>query len=144
MTLISRPTIRKRVRSIVRGVGMMNGRCRLYGIYRQQTSYRFCSFAAPANGFSAGLVGNHYDQISGDSGIGARLGDFKGRVAALAETVGCTFKIDRRNISARVKVFRRFDGQNRLEGAAAFITIALPLYGQPPPQQSANPVVARY
>ena len=33
--------------------------------------------------FAAGLVGYHYQQLTGDSGSGAVLGDFKGRVTAI-------------------------------------------------------------
>jgi hypothetical protein len=84
-----------------------------------------------AGGWSVGVVGYHYNQLTGDSGDGARLGDFKGRVTALGGTLGYTFNVDGRPISTRIKVFREFDAHNRLEGTAAYFTVALPLYVQP-------------
>jgi hypothetical protein len=69
--------------------------------------------------------------LTGDSGAGARLGDFKGRVTALGGTLGYTFAVDGRPISTRIKVFREFDARNRLEGTAAYVTVALPLFVPP-------------
>lgn len=80
-----------------------------------------------AGGWSIGVVGYHYNQVTGDSGTGAQLGDFQGRVSALGGTLGYTFELDGRPISTRVKVFREFDVHNRLEGTAAYFTVALPL-----------------
>ena len=61
------------------------------------------------------------------------LGPFKGRVAALGGMVGYMFKADGRDISTRVRVYREFDVQNRLEGTAGFITLAMPLISVPGP-----------
>jgi hypothetical protein len=93
-------------------------------------------------GWSVGLVGYHYNQLTGDSGAGALLGDFKGRVTALGGTLGYTFKFADRDISTRVKVFREFDVQNRLEGTAAYLTIALPLSAYPG-TSGARPAIAK-
>jgi hypothetical protein len=78
-------------------------------------------------GFSVGLVGYHYNQLTGDSGTGAVLGAFKGRVSALGGSVGYMFKVGDRDVSTNLKVFREFDTHNRLEGTAAFFTVAMPL-----------------
>lgn len=78
--------------------------------------------------FSVGLVGYYYDQISDDSGTGASLGAFKGRVAALGGSVGTSFKVGDLPVSARLKVYREFDVKNRLEGTAAFFSLSMPLY----------------
>ena len=78
--------------------------------------------------FSLGLVGYYYDQLSGDSGAGATLGAFKGRVAALGGSVGYNFKLGDLPVSTRVKVYREFDVRNRLEGTAAYFSLSLPLY----------------
>jgi hypothetical protein len=91
-----------------------------------------------AGGWSVGAVGYHYDQLTGDSGAGARLGDFKGRVTALGGTLGYSFNVDGRPISTRLKVFHEFDVHNRLEGTTAYFTVALPLFVQP----MGNPGVA--
>lgn len=78
--------------------------------------------------FSAGVVGYYYDQISGDSGRGAKLGDFQGRVAALGVTAAYNFNVGNTPVSARAKVYREFATRNRLEGTAGFLTVSFPLH----------------
>lgn len=77
--------------------------------------------------FSAGLIGYYYDQVTGDSGAGASLGDFKGKVAAIGGTIGYTFMIDKLPLSTRIKYFHEFSAENRAEGDAIFATISIPL-----------------
>ena len=77
--------------------------------------------------FSAGLVGYYYDQVTGDSGEGAALGDFKGRVAAIGATAAYNFEVGKLPVSARIKYFHEFDAKNRAEGDAVFLTLAIPL-----------------
>ena len=87
--------------------------------------------------FSAGLVGYHYQQISGDSGSGAVLGAFKGRVTALGPQVGFAFPVDGLPVSVNGRVLVEFDTKNRLEGTAGFVNVSMPLYVAHPP--SATP-----
>jgi hypothetical protein len=77
--------------------------------------------------FTLGLVGYYYQQLTGDSGSGALLGAFEGRVVALGGTIGYTFEVGKLPISTRIKVYREFDVQNRMEGTAGFLTVALPI-----------------
>ncbi|WP_455296632.1 SphA family protein [Brucella pituitosa] len=77
--------------------------------------------------FSAGVIGYYYDQITGDSGAGARLGDYKGRVAAIGATVGYNFEMGPMPVSTRLKYFHEFAAENRAEGDAVFLTVAIPL-----------------
>jgi hypothetical protein len=77
--------------------------------------------------FTLGLVGYYYQQLTGDSGTGARLGPFEGRVVALGGSVGYTFEVGKLPISTRIKVFREFDVQNRFEGTAGYFTVSLPV-----------------
>ena len=94
------------------------------------------------NGFAVGLIGYYYNQISGDSGAGAVLGPFEGRVSALGGYAGYTFKVEERPITASIKVLREFDAQNRLsDGVAAYFTIAMPISTMPAP--SAPPKALR-
>lgn len=79
--------------------------------------------------FSAGLVGYYYEQVTGDSGDGANLGDFKGQVSALGATFGYNFQMGNTPVSMRVKVFEEFDARNRLEGTAAYVTFTVPVGG---------------
>lgn len=85
--------------------------------------------------FSAGIVGYHYTQLTGDSGAGARLGDYKGRVTALGGQIGYTFKAGEVPIATSLKIFREFDTKNRAEGTAVFATVSIPLAITPPSGQ---------
>lgn len=85
--------------------------------------------------FSLGLVGYHYQQITGDGGPGARLGDFEGQVTALGGTVAYNFNLGDRPLTARLKAYREFAAENRLEGTSAFLTLSLPLRIDPPPPE---------
>jgi hypothetical protein len=85
------------------------------------------------NGLSLGPALYYYDQVTGDSGSGARLGDFEGRVLGVGGTVGYTFKVDNKDITARLKAFKEMDVENRLEGEAAYVTLSIPL-GSPAAQ----------
>jgi hypothetical protein len=76
--------------------------------------------------FDAGLVGYFYDQVTGDSGDGARS-DFKGRVAAIGATIGWNFKVGEVPVSTRIKYFHEFAAKNRAEGDAVFLTVSIPL-----------------
>ena len=40
-----------------------------------------------------GAVGYYYDQLTGDSGLGAKLGDFKSRVAGIGPQIGFFFPL---------------------------------------------------
>jgi hypothetical protein len=85
--------------------------------------------------FNVGLVGYYYNQLTGDSGSGARLGDFEGEVAAIGGTLGYNFQIGILPVSTRLKYFHEFDVENRLEGDAGFFTVAMPLWVPQPPAQ---------
>lgn len=78
--------------------------------------------------FSAGVVGYYYDQISGDSGAGAVLGPFEGRVTALGVTIGYDFKLGALPVSTRIKYFHEFDTKNRLQGDAVYLSASFPLW----------------
>jgi hypothetical protein len=78
--------------------------------------------------FTIGMVGYFYQQLTPDSGSGARLGAFEGRAVALGGTIGYTFEIGKTPVSTRLKVYRELDVQNRMEGTAGFLTVAFPLW----------------
>lgn len=77
--------------------------------------------------FDAGLVGYYYQQVTGDSGQGATLGDFEGRSLAIGATVGWTFKVGELPLSTRLKYFHEFDTKNRASGDAVLLTLSMPL-----------------
>ena len=91
--------------------------------------------------FWAGLVGYHYSQLTGDSGPGAVLGEFKGRVTALGAAIGTRLMFGQTPVSANFRVYWEFEAQNRAEGTAAFFTFAFPFLVNPLP---AKAVLAKY
>jgi hypothetical protein len=85
-----------------------------------------------ASGFSIGLAGYHYQQISGDSGSDARAGSFKGRVTAIGPAMGLTVPLADRMLTAKFRAYQEFNVKNRLEGISAIATVAIPLQGAAP------------
>ncbi len=72
-------------------------------------------------------LGYHYQQVTGDSGAGARLGGFEGRVTGLGPDVTYMFLCGKIPVSTEVKYFHEFDVENRLQGDAGLVTVSLPL-----------------
>lgn len=89
--------------------------------------------------FSLGVQVYRFIQLTGDSGAGARLGPFKGRVTGLGATAAYNFRIGRTPSTLRFRIFQEFDAVNRLEGTAAFLSLSFPISMRmptPPPSQS--------
>jgi hypothetical protein len=84
--------------------------------------------------FNAGLVGYHYQQISGDSGSGAVLGAFEGRVTALGPHVSWTFPVGQVPVSLASRALVEFNTKNRTEGVAGYVIVTVPLGGPTPSQ----------
>ena len=84
--------------------------------------------------FNAGLVGYHYQQISGDSGSGAVLGAFKGRVTTLGPHVSWTFPVGQVPVNLASRAFIEFNTKNRTEGVAGYVIVTVPLGGATPAQ----------
>jgi hypothetical protein len=63
--------------------------------------------------FTIGMVSYFYQQLTPDSGSGARLGAFEGRAVALGGTRGYTFEIGKTPVSTRLKVYRRAEPHGR-------------------------------
>ena len=77
--------------------------------------------------FALGVNGYYYDQVTGDSGSGAALGSFKGRVIAIGPVMNLNFQVAKLPVSASLRYFREFDVENRLEGDAGYLTLTMPL-----------------
>lgn len=77
--------------------------------------------------FGVGLNGYFYDQVTADSGSGARLGPFEGRVMALGPAVNLSFELGKIPVTTNLKYFHEFDVANRLEGDAGYLTFTMPL-----------------
>jgi len=76
---------------------------------------------------SIGLAGYHYQQVSGDSGAGAVIGDFEGRVTALGPVFTYSFQLGSLPVSSEWKYFHEFDVRNRVEGDGGFVSFSMPL-----------------
>jgi hypothetical protein len=74
-----------------------------------------------------GLVGYFYQQLSGDSGAGAALGDFKSQVSAVGPQVGYFFPVGAQKWYVNLKGYYEFDAKNRPEGWNAWLTLSIPL-----------------
>jgi len=79
--------------------------------------------------FAFGVAGYHYQQITGDSGSGAVLGDFKGRVSAIGPNLTYNFQVGKTPVLTSIRWLHEFNAQNRLVGDAGFVTVTIPLGG---------------
>jgi hypothetical protein len=73
-----------------------------------------------------GLVGYIYYQLSGDSGSGAKLGDFKSRVYAVGPQAGYFFPVGTAQAYVNLRGYYEFDASNRPEGWNASLTLSIP------------------
>jgi len=73
-----------------------------------------------------GLVGSFYQQLTGDSGSGAVLGDFKSRVYSVGPQVGYFFGAGKKWYF-NLKGYYEFAAKHRPEGWNAWLTLAIPL-----------------
>jgi hypothetical protein len=98
--------------------------------YKTGTEFHIEAAAAYhfSSSFSIGVNGYHYQQISGDSGSGAVLGDFKGRVTAFGPTISANFQLGPVPVFSNLRYYREFNVENRLEGESLWLTITIPLW----------------
>jgi hypothetical protein len=82
--------------------------------------------------FAVGIAGYHYQQVTGDSGPGARLGNFKGRVTSLGPVMTYNFNLGKIPVSTQLLWTHDFDVENRLKGDLGLLTISFPLSGSSP------------
>lgn len=97
--------------------------------YKSGTEFHV-EFAAVQNfskSFGVGINGFFYDQLTGDSGTGAKLGSFEGQALALGPVVNLNFECGKIPVSASLKYFREFEVENRLTGDSGFLTVSMPL-----------------
>lgn len=88
--------------------------------------------------FSLGAQAYHFDQVTGDSGSGAILGSFKGRVTGVGGTAAYNFKIAGKiPATLRLHGISEFDARNRLEGHSIWLDFTMPLAVTLPPGAAA-------
>jgi hypothetical protein len=73
-----------------------------------------------------GMAGYYFQQLTGDSGSGAKLGDFKERVLGIGPQVGFLFPVGKEHQGyLNLKAYRDFAAENRPEGYTAWVTLAI-------------------
>lgn len=80
-----------------------------------------------ASGWTLGLGGYHYQQVTADSGQSALLGDFKGRVTGVGPAVAYTGSLGATPITWRLRYFYEFNEENRIPGSVLFLSASAPL-----------------
>ncbi len=74
---------------------------------------------------AVGLQGFYLNQITGDSGSGAILGDYKARVSGIGPTIMWGRQIKNQDVTFIAKWLHEFDAENRLEGDHFFLSVAM-------------------
>jgi hypothetical protein len=72
-----------------------------------------------------GLVGYAYQQLTGDSGSGATLGEFKSRVFGVGPQIGYIFPVGGMQGYLNLKGYGEFGAQHRPEGWNMWLTFAI-------------------
>jgi hypothetical protein len=83
--------------------------------------------------WTLGAQAYYLNQVSGDSGDGARLGAFKGEVTAVGGFAAYNFTIGEKPATLRLRAFHEFDARNRPEGDSVWLDFSLPFVMQLPP-----------
>lgn len=91
------------------------------------------------NGMSLGLVGYHYQQLTGDSGgnnvrqqaLVALTDGFKGRTTAIGPSFGMMLPLGDRMLNMNLRWYHELDVKNRPEGNAVLFSASVPLQADP-------------
>ncbi len=73
--------------------------------------------------FHVGLVGYFYQQVTGDSGSGNRVGPFESRVVGIGPQAGLIFPFGDMQGYLNVKGYKEFDAENRARGWNTWLTL---------------------
>jgi hypothetical protein len=88
-----------------------------------------------------GAVGYYFQQITGDSGAGARLGAFESHIAGIGPQFGYLFPVgDKVQGYLNLKGYWEFDAQNRASGWNAWVTLSFSPAAETP-QTAQKPMV---
>jgi hypothetical protein len=84
--------------------------------------------------WALGVQAYHFGQVTGDTGSGAKLGAFKGRVTGVGGEAAYNFKLmGKVPVTLRLHGTTEFDVQNRLQGHSIWLDLAMPLHVRMPP-----------
>lgn len=78
-------------------------------------------------GLAVGVTGYVYQQVTGDSGSGAVLGSFKGRVLGLGPVLAYDFKVGDRPYNIQAKYYKEMAAKHRFEGQTFIFGFSLKL-----------------
>jgi hypothetical protein len=84
-----------------------------------------------------GVAGYFYHQLTGDSGLGATLGEFRSRVAGIGPQIGFFFPLGDREGYLNLRAYYEFAAQHRLAGWNMFVTFSIE------PAEQKGSIVAR-
>jgi hypothetical protein len=98
--------------------------------YQTGTQFHLDVTAAEHLPFLGGIIGVganvfYYQQLNGDSGSGAFLGDFKGRTVGIGPVLSYTTKIWKKDLAAEVKWLPEIDVKNRLKGDIVWFKLGM-------------------
>jgi hypothetical protein len=77
--------------------------------------------------FHLGAVGYFYDQVTGDSGSGDKIGAFESKVASVGGEAGYFFSVAGNQWYANLRGYWEFWSKNRLPGFSIFATLNIPI-----------------
>jgi hypothetical protein len=90
-----------------------------------------------------GVAGYYFQQLTDDTGPGAKLGGFRGMAVGIGPQIGFLFPVGDYQGYVNVKGYKDLAVENRPEGWSTWVTFALsPKAPAPPP--SATPIVRKY
>jgi hypothetical protein len=88
-----------------------------------------------------GVVGYVYQQLSGDSGSGDRVGAFESRVFGIGPQLGYVIPMGDHQGYLNLKGYKEFGAEHRPEGWNVWLTFAI---SPAPPHQPAKPIVTKF
>jgi hypothetical protein len=90
-----------------------------------------------------GVAGYYFQQLTDDSGAGAKLGGFRGMAVGIGPQLGFLFPVGDYQGYLNVKGYKDLAVENRPEGWSTWVTFSIsPKAPEPPP--SATPIVRKY
>lgn len=82
--------------------------------------------------WALGVQAYQFSQVSGDSGSGAKLGPFEGRVTGVGGEAAYSFTVGKTPVTLRLHGTSEFNASNRLQGHSIWFDLSLPLHMQLP------------
>lgn len=89
-----------------------------------------------------GVAGYYFQQLTGDSGPGAKLGDFKGMAVGFGPQIGFLFPVGDLQGYLNVKGYGDLETQNRPKGWSTWVSFVLS--PKAPETPTAKPIVRKY